>query len=445
VYSAPWMALGSGSELTSLYSSYKETRALELAFCLSPRVAWSCDGAILVDLRPVRGLFTLDSVEMLELKRRGFSFAFGETAAQALGHLRFHQESFDAWPLDSLRILIWIGEITERDQAAVAVLRRSVDEWIRLLARLGLCSLGELLSIPERQMNRRFGGLRNRILDSLHAIWDRSLRLLPEPKSTRRQISFLDPETGLYPVGLEDLMMHLDLLGIWLEEYLLKRGVGVVRFVIELHFEVSSKKSETSRRIEIKLGKPLQRWIGLRRVVEARLARDIQMLEHPGAVTAAAFLLQRLELCKSEQLEFTSGTAKVSPGEAEQWFELFRQRSGETAVRTHRRRGRHLPEERLELVSLEDKERLPISAWEEGLMDLFHLQFQEETLRHLKPKPCSLDSAYHQYRVPLERLQTRWWTGGEVARDYYRIIDAKGVSLCVFLQHGVWYLSGSYD
>jgi len=46
-----------------------------------------------------------------------------------------------------------------------------------------------------------------------------------------------------------------------------------------------------------------------------------------------------------------------------------------------------------------------------------------------------------------ERIETGWWDGGEVARDYYTAIDRHGVRLWVFREreqpHG-WFLHGVF-
>jgi protein ImuB len=46
-----------------------------------------------------------------------------------------------------------------------------------------------------------------------------------------------------------------------------------------------------------------------------------------------------------------------------------------------------------------------------------------------------------------ERIETGWWDGGEIARDYYTAIDPRGVRLWVFRErtapHG-WFLHGVF-
>jgi protein ImuB len=46
-----------------------------------------------------------------------------------------------------------------------------------------------------------------------------------------------------------------------------------------------------------------------------------------------------------------------------------------------------------------------------------------------------------------ERIETGWWDGGEIARDYYTAVDIHGVRLWVFREraapHG-WFLHGVF-
>lgn len=403
---------------------------------------------MLVDLRPVlrllKGGATAQHESLAALRRSGFDLAFGDSAAQALLSLRFQGQHWSECPLQALKLLVWIGEKTARDAIRIRTFAQEVEAWIRVLQRLGVTNLRELFEIPERQMNRRFGSLRDRVFDSIHAVWDQTLRLLPEPEQTCKQVSLHHPETGLYPSDVADLLLHLDPLGIWLEGYLAARGAGVLSFDLELHFEVISKSLPTSRKLEIRLGRPIQKWIQLKRVFEERLRGDVARHPWPSSVISAAFRLLKKEAVSDEQVAFVGdGMLSIHHRVEEEWFELFRQRAGQDALRVFRKRGRHLPEERLECIPWGGANVSLVSEWELELMDLFHFCFLEETFRFFDPKVFELKAVARL--IPLERLQTRWWTGQEVARDYYKAIQQDGTEVSLFSEAGVWYQSGSYD
>jgi len=69
------------------------------------------------------------------------------------------------------------------------------------------------------------------------------------------------------------------------------------------------------------------------------------------------------------------------------------------------------------------------------------------------PQPLAAQNGLPRRRGPLrlltepERIETGWWDGGEVARDYYTAIDLRGVRLWVFREraapHG-WFLHGVF-
>ena len=69
------------------------------------------------------------------------------------------------------------------------------------------------------------------------------------------------------------------------------------------------------------------------------------------------------------------------------------------------------------------------------------------------PQPLAAQNGLPRRRGPLrlmsepERIETGWWDGGEVARDYYTAIDGHGVRLWVFREraapHG-WFLHGVF-
>jgi protein ImuB len=69
------------------------------------------------------------------------------------------------------------------------------------------------------------------------------------------------------------------------------------------------------------------------------------------------------------------------------------------------------------------------------------------------PQPLAVRDGLPRHRGPLrlmsepERIETGWWDGGEIARDYYTAIDLQGVRLWVFREraapHG-WFLHGVF-
>jgi protein ImuB len=74
-----------------------------------------------------------------------------------------------------------------------------------------------------------------------------------------------------------------------------------------------------------------------------------------------------------------------------------------------------------------------------------HLRRPLWLLRIPEPLPCALQSL--QLLEGPERIETGWWDGRDVARDYYIARDAAGAELWVFRErlppHG-WFLHGMF-
>jgi len=69
------------------------------------------------------------------------------------------------------------------------------------------------------------------------------------------------------------------------------------------------------------------------------------------------------------------------------------------------------------------------------------------------PRPLSERDGLPRRRGPLrllgeaERIETGWWDGGEVARDYYTAVDVRGARLWVFREREPphrWFLHGVF-
>ena len=44
-----------------------------------------------------------------------------------------------------------------------------------------------------------------------------------------------------------------------------------------------------------------------------------------------------------------------------------------------------------------------------------------------------------------ERIQTGWWRGNYIRRDYYRVATTEGNRFWIFRRHGDWFLHGVFD
>ena len=69
------------------------------------------------------------------------------------------------------------------------------------------------------------------------------------------------------------------------------------------------------------------------------------------------------------------------------------------------------------------------------------------------PRPLSVRGGLPRRRGPLrlvsepERIETGWWDGAGIARDYYTAVDIHGVHLWVFRERAAphdWFLHGVF-
>jgi protein ImuB len=71
-----------------------------------------------------------------------------------------------------------------------------------------------------------------------------------------------------------------------------------------------------------------------------------------------------------------------------------------------------------------------------------------------EPLELPVEQAVPQYQGPLrlengpERLETGWWDGGDIARDYFTAVNPKGMHLWIYRsrERGAgWYLHGIFS
>jgi protein ImuB len=63
--------------------------------------------------------------------------------------------------------------------------------------------------------------------------------------------------------------------------------------------------------------------------------------------------------------------------------------------------------------------------------------------------PIQIHLHGHEHRVARswgpERIQTGWWRGGYIRRDYYRVVTTEGNRFWLFRHRGEWFLHGVFD
>ena len=76
-----------------------------------------------------------------------------------------------------------------------------------------------------------------------------------------------------------------------------------------------------------------------------------------------------------------------------------------------------------------------------------HLESHHDPLPALLPRPVSLVREAVTLLAGPERIESGWWDGNDVRRDYFVAEDRQGARLWVFRErggNGKWYLHGIF-
>ncbi len=320
-------------------------------------------------------------------------------------------------PLASLR---WPDEVSER------------------LARMGVRTIGAALRLPRAGFARRFGTAPLALLDALTGRTPQAYPGFRAPARfcRRRELGCELENQALLLAALEPLLAAL---GAFLEAH----QCGVPEFECRL-----SHRQAPATRCVVRLAAPAAQVERLR----ALLAEHLSALRLPEPVRA-------LELRADELIPLRQGShALWQPGEHGGsagdegcgLLERLRARLGSAAVHgltelaTHRPESAWAASEPPPSVRQRGAAEAGRTAAREGRRPLWLLP---------APQPLPVRDGLPRRRGPLrlvsepERIETGWWDGGEIARDYYTAVDLHGVRLWVFRErsgpHG-WFLHGVF-
>jgi protein ImuB len=318
----------------------------------------------------------------------------------------------------------------------LAALRWPQDTLARL-ARMGVRTIGAVLRLPRAGFARRFGAAQLAMLDVLTARAPAALAPFEAPARfrARRELDCELQHHGPLLAALAPLFAELG-------AYLTARQLGVLRFECRLHH-----RRVAATRCTVRLAAPA----GDVRRCAALLAEQLCTLELPEPVRAC-------ELRADELLAYApDSTCLWQPGEhggragseAAGLIERLRARLGAQAVHGLVLCDGHRPERAWALSAppATARDGAPPAAGARAAAPCRPLWLLPA------PRPLSVRDGLPRRRGPLrllgepERIETGWWDGGEIARDYYTAVDLRGVRLWVFREraapHG-WFLHGVF-
>lgn len=291
--------------------------------------------------------------------------------------------------------------------------------------RMGLRTLGELARLPRDGLARRFG---QALLDRL----DRAFGALPDPQPAfvaparfRAALTLPSPVTEV-----EALLFAANRLMLQMTGYLSACNAGVMR----LKLAMQSEDGKTPEAI-VALSVPSRDAKHLINLLRERLS----LTQLPGRIEDIA--LEALELAQLAPRNFSLfPDREQSHGEKAALVEKLRARLGDNAVH-----GLSLyPDARPELAwreaepgtKMQPAPSLPRPAW---------LLARPRRIDARDGSPW-LDSQLSLLDGP-ERIESGWWDGDDVMRDYFVARNADGATFWVYRERssdGHWFLHGVF-
>ena len=301
------------------------------------------------------------------------------------------------------------------------------------LSSIGAGSIGDLLALPRDGLARRFG---QSLLDAL----DQALGRLPDPRG------FCDlPEQLCAIIELpaeatqaEALLFAAKRLLAQLEGFLAARTAGTRRLRLNL-----SHRAAPATRIELGLVASCREAAHFALLLRERL----QQTALPEAVRSIALEVQAIEPLEHSNQNLFSDALREE-GNWPRLIERLRSRLGARAVHGIGLSADHRPERasvHLDRASAQAEPGARQLALDFNLRPFWLLE-QPQALEENGSIPC------HHGPLKLlagpERIESGWWDGADVARDYFIARAADEALLWVYRERspaGAWYLHGIFS
>jgi protein ImuB len=412
-----------------------------LGIRFTPRVSLEPPDAVLLEVRGSLRLF--GGVRALFERVREHIQSAGITARLAL----------TPTPLASLWFARAGQEVVLRrvDQLAsrLAPLPLAVTRWpersLQLLLTMGVRSLGDCLRLPRDGFARRFE-------PQLLTMLDRATARLPDPRAAFRALERFSIRRDLEPELADTQRLEraveplLEELGVFLRQ----RGCGVQ--ALELRFV---HREAPVTRLRLRFVEPVGETGRMAAMLHERLAR----LQLPQPVRT---------------VRLASGALVELPAAPAELFAMDRRDSGAAVPQLVERLRARLGAEAVHGLCLVPEHR-PEAAWQ--IAEPSHDGYRWSHLSHLQPpanatnattgtlRPLWLlaepqplaggDSPRYEGTLELEEgpecIESGWWDGKDIARDYYVARNGAGVRLWVFRERrrrgrpaGGWFLHGVF-
>ena len=357
-------------------------------------------------------------------------------AAWAMAHFAHTLEPPPAFP-----VIVPCGEDPLLFSLPAAALRLP-EKVLKMLSRLGIISIEQILCLPRSSLNSRFG---KELLRRIDQITNRIVEVV-EPHHPPPQFSVERPLE--YPIDNRDsLAWILRELVDQLAAKLLNHDQGVVQLIVRLQCN-----QQEQRCFHIGLFRPSAAAGHIQELVELQL-ENFQIPAPVHHVQVIATMTAQLTL---NQHELFSDNRLTNAHERLLLANRLRSRLGTEAVLQPQLKTSALPEQACRNVpwtERADKSHRKKPAFPPGPRPLL-LYRPPRPIQLARDSPTGQPQCAWINRQPHnivqswgpERIETGWWRGPSVQRDYYRIETTTGSRLWVFrqLNNNGWFLHGEF-
>jgi protein ImuB len=307
------------------------------------------------------------------------------------------------------------------------------DDVVQRLARMGVRTIGQALRLPRAGFARRFGPAHLGELDRLTGR-NADLRHHFQPRERfrrRRELTYEMENNATILAALAPLLADLG-------KFLEARQCGIT----ELECRLRHRHAPPSLCV-LRLAAPLADVARLTELLGERL--NALVLPEPVRSCELRSGLPVLRVLSCDPL-WQPGEYGGSAGpESPQLVERLRARLGQEAVYGLQMLPGHRPEQAWSMCEppgrRSPKLMVPWGAFRRPLWLLPAPQQLEE----VEGAPRRRGSL--RFFGDVERIETGWWDGGEIGRDYYTVFDIYGVQLWIFRERADphrWFLHGVF-
>jgi protein ImuB len=315
-----------------------------------------------------------------------------------------------------------------------------LEDELQRLSSMGVATLGELLRLPRAGLARRIGADRLWQLDRLTGQRADIRAPIPAPEQFRERI---DPDHET--VDRARLLRMMEPVLDQLEEYLRERQRGIMALRLTLHYRQATSQHCILRCV----------------VPEYRAARFAALLVAKLEALALPEPVRRMELTAGRLRGFVATRQELwMPGEhggsgmaaeAPEFLQTLMARFGEHAVHGLAQVDEHRPERQYRNI-WPVQSAISSHAGRQGAVRPLGMMAEPRLLERVSDTAGHTRQLLHEgQELQLvsgpERIESGWWDGGDVARDYYIARAADGAQWWIFRECAAprhWFVHGCF-